>query len=112
MDGLDNAFGLRGFLIDAPEFGTLRGSKRGGIIVEDGKIAAVGEYDDLRRSERAKGIRALALAAAAYFSRRTRVHRAQSEKRSASFFRRPGTSWNDHRHGLRRHFRRQLRHRL
>jgi guanine deaminase len=57
MDGLDNAFGLRGFLIDAPEFGTLRGSKRGGIIVENGKIAAVGEYDDLRRSERAKTIR-------------------------------------------------------
>src|SRR3954451_3422885 len=57
MDGLDNAFGLRGFLIDAPEFGTLRGSKKGGIIVENGKIAAVGEYDALRRSERAKSIR-------------------------------------------------------
>src|SRR3954447_18771629 len=54
MDSLDNAFGLRGFLIDAPEFGTLRGSKKGGIIVENGKIAAVGEYDDLRRSERAR----------------------------------------------------------
>src|SRR3954452_2667535 len=57
MDSLVNAFGLRGFLIDAPEFGTLRGSKKGGIIVENGKIAAVGEYDDLRRSERAKSIR-------------------------------------------------------
>jgi guanine deaminase len=57
MDNVDNAFGIRGFLIDAPEFGTLRGSKKGGIIIENGKIAEVGEYDDLRRIPRAKTLR-------------------------------------------------------
>src|SRR3954465_3343862 len=57
MDGLDNAFGLRGFLIDAPDFGTLRGSKRGAVIIENGKIAEVGDYDVLRRSPRAKALR-------------------------------------------------------
>jgi len=45
-------FGLRGYLIDAPEFGSLRGRRDGAIMVENGRIAAVGDYDQLRRSER------------------------------------------------------------
>ncbi len=48
----DNLFGIRGFLIDAPKFGALRGERDGALIVEHGRIAAVGTYDDLRRSER------------------------------------------------------------
>ena len=56
MDQVDKAFGVRGFLIDAPEFGTLRGRRRGAIVVENGKITDVGDYDDVRRSPRAKGI--------------------------------------------------------
>lgn len=42
-------FGLRGFLIDAPEFGSLRGRPNGGVVVEKGRFAQVGDYDDLRR---------------------------------------------------------------
>lgn len=42
--------GLRGFVLDAPVFGTLRARRDGAIIVEGGRIAAVGEYDELRRS--------------------------------------------------------------
>lgn len=49
-------FGLRGFLIDAPEFGTLRSKRQGAIIVQNGRIAEVGDFDDLRRSERARGL--------------------------------------------------------
>ena len=49
-------FGIRGFLIDAPEFGSLRARRDGGIIVENGKIAEVGDYDDLRRTQRWKGV--------------------------------------------------------
>jgi len=49
MNGNDNTFGIRGFLVDAPEFGGLRGSRNGAIIVENGRILAAGDYDDLRR---------------------------------------------------------------
>jgi len=49
MQSDTNPFGLRGFLIDAPDFGTLRGRVNGAIVIEDGKIAQVGDYDDLRR---------------------------------------------------------------
>jgi guanine deaminase len=44
-----NSFGLHGFLIDAPEFGTLRGRPNGALVVENGKILEIGDYDDLRR---------------------------------------------------------------
>jgi guanine deaminase len=50
-------FGIRGFVIDAPDFGTLRGWKHGAVIVENGRIAAVGDYDDLRRIHRPAPIR-------------------------------------------------------
>src|SRR5437763_2425534 len=49
MQSDTSPFGLRGFLIDAPEFGTLRSRPNGAVLIENGKIAAVGDYDDLRR---------------------------------------------------------------
>lgn len=49
---MDDLYGIRGFVTDAPEFGTLRAWRDGAVIVERGRIAAVGDYDDLRRSER------------------------------------------------------------
>lgn len=49
MQSDTNRFGLRGFLIDAPEFGTLRGRRNGAIVVENGKISEIGDYDDVRR---------------------------------------------------------------
>jgi guanine deaminase len=54
MENVDNVLGIRGFLIDAPEFGTLRGCKRGALVVANGRIAEVGEYDDVRRVQRAQ----------------------------------------------------------
>ena len=56
MDRADKPFGIRGFVIDAPEFGSLRGRHRGGIVVGKGLIAETGDYDDLRRSQQLKGI--------------------------------------------------------
>ena len=53
----NDLFGIRGFVIDAPEFGTLRGWQRGGVIVENGRIAAVGDYDDLRRIQKSTPVR-------------------------------------------------------
>jgi guanine deaminase len=41
-------FGLRGFLIDAPEFGALRAHPNGALIIDKGKIVQIGDYDDLR----------------------------------------------------------------
>jgi guanine deaminase len=49
MNGDSNLFGIRGFLIDAPDFGTLRGWRNGAIIIEGSRILAAGDYDDLRR---------------------------------------------------------------
>src|SRR6266403_1325461 len=42
-------FGLRGFLIDAPEFGALRAWPNGAVLVDNGRIADIGDYDDVRR---------------------------------------------------------------
>lgn len=50
-------FGLRGHLIDAPELGSLRHRRDGAVIIENGRIAALGEYDQLRRSERGAKLR-------------------------------------------------------
>ncbi|MEP7016173.1 MAG: guanine deaminase [Verrucomicrobiota bacterium] len=47
-----NPFGIRGFLIDAPDFGTVRGRRNGAVVIENGRIAAIGDYDDLRRLQR------------------------------------------------------------
>jgi guanine deaminase len=50
-------FGIRGFLIDAPEFGTLRGRPGGAIIIHNGRIVERGDYDDLRRVQRSNAVR-------------------------------------------------------
>jgi len=49
MQSDTSPFGLRGFLIDAPEFGTLRGRPNGAVIIDNGRILESGDYDDLRR---------------------------------------------------------------
>src|SRR5438105_5583515 len=50
-------FGIRGFLIDAPEFGTLHGQRGGALVIENGRISETGDYDDLRRLQRPKPVR-------------------------------------------------------
>jgi guanine deaminase len=57
MEGDTEPFGIRGFLIDAPDFGTLRGRSGGAIVVNNGRIAERGDYDDLRRVQRPSPIR-------------------------------------------------------
>jgi len=52
-----NPFGIRGFLIDAPEFGSLRGRPGGAIIIDNGRIVERGDYDDLRRVQRPSAVR-------------------------------------------------------
>src|SRR5437588_12099135 len=49
MQSDTSPFGLRGFLIDAPEFGTLRNRPNGAVIIDNGRISEIGDYDDLRR---------------------------------------------------------------
>src|SRR5438309_269093 len=49
--------GIRGFLIDAPEFGDLRGRRDGALVIENGRISETGDYDDLRRLQRPKPVR-------------------------------------------------------
>src|SRR3984893_4132333 len=56
MEEDGDLFGIRGFLIDAPEFGDLRGRRDGAIIIENGRILEAGDYDDLRRMPRAQPI--------------------------------------------------------
>src|SRR3989440_2761305 len=48
----NDVLGLRGFLIDAPEFGTHRSRRNGAVIIDKGRIAAIGDYEDLRRLQR------------------------------------------------------------
>lgn len=48
--------GLRGFLIDAPETGKLRGVRDGAVWIEDGVIAAAGPFDEVRRTPGAERI--------------------------------------------------------
>ncbi len=45
-------YGIRGYLIDAPELGALRSWRNGAMVVENGRITEVGFYDDLRRLPR------------------------------------------------------------
>ena len=52
MQEMDKAFGIRGFLIDTPEFGTIRAHPKGAVVIHKGRIAEVGDYDNLRRVQR------------------------------------------------------------
>jgi len=49
MQSDNSRFGLRGFLIDAPQFGSLRQWPNGALVVENGRISDIGNYDDVRR---------------------------------------------------------------
>jgi cytosine/adenosine deaminase-related metal-dependent hydrolase len=57
MDGNTNSFGIRGFLIDTPGFGALRGRPTGALIIDNGRITERGDYDVLRRVQRWTPIR-------------------------------------------------------
>jgi guanine deaminase len=57
MEPDPNPFGLRGFLIDAPAYGSLRSHRDGAIIITDGRISEVGAYDDLRKRPRPAPVR-------------------------------------------------------
>src|SRR4030095_2065069 len=48
--------GICGFLIDAPEYGRLRAWPDGGLVIEDGRIAEVGDYAELSRRPRARTV--------------------------------------------------------
>lgn len=50
-------FGIRGVVIDAPDYGSLRSHRDGAIIVANGQIAEVGAYDDLRKRQRPVPVR-------------------------------------------------------
>ncbi len=52
-----NTFGIRGYLIDAPVFGALRSWSDGALVIEDGRIAEIGDYDTLRKKSRPEKIR-------------------------------------------------------
>ncbi|MDQ6861122.1 MAG: guanine deaminase [Verrucomicrobiota bacterium] len=54
---MEPLLGLRGYVVDAPEFGVLRSRRDGALVVENGRIAAVGNYDELSRSPRAAQVR-------------------------------------------------------
>lgn len=49
--------GIRGYLVDAPEFGKLRSWRDGALIIENGLIAEVGDYDMLRKKPRQEKVR-------------------------------------------------------
>lgn len=49
--------GLRGFLIDAPEYGKLRSWSDGGLVIDDGQIAEIGDYETLFRKPRSQPVR-------------------------------------------------------
>ncbi|MCE9610407.1 MAG: guanine deaminase [Chthoniobacter sp.] len=49
--------GIRGFLIDAPEFGRLRHWSDGALVIDAGRIAEVGDYASLSRRPREQPVR-------------------------------------------------------
>jgi len=49
--------GIRGWLIDAPEFGKLRSWTDGALVLEDGLIAEVGDFNTLSKKPRPQPIR-------------------------------------------------------
>src|SRR4051812_21030272 len=62
-----NPFGIRGYLIDAPAYGSLRSHRDGAVIVANGRIAEAGAYDDLRKRQRPQQVEWLDRTSAAIF---------------------------------------------
>ncbi len=50
-------FGIRGYLIDAPEFGRLRARSDGAVVIENGLIVEAGDFLSLSRKPRPEPIR-------------------------------------------------------
>ncbi len=57
MSARDSFFGIRAQLIDTPEHGQLRSWSDGALIIEDGLIAEIGDYDELNKKPRAEPVR-------------------------------------------------------
>jgi guanine deaminase len=49
--------GIRGFLIDTPEYGQLRARSDGALIIDEGFIVEIGDYDSLVRKPRPLPVR-------------------------------------------------------
>ncbi len=49
--------GIRGWLIDAPKFGQVRSWTDGALLIEDGLITEVGDYDFLSKKPRSQAVR-------------------------------------------------------
>lgn len=49
--------GIRGYLLDSPQFGKLRSWRDGGLVIDDGFIVEVGDYEFLRKKPRQKKVR-------------------------------------------------------
>jgi guanine deaminase len=57
MSTSPSLLGIRGFLIDAPEFGRLRSWSDGALVIDNGLIAEIGDYDTLAKKPRPEPIR-------------------------------------------------------
>ena len=57
MNPDNSLLGIRGFLIDAPEFGRLRSWSDGALIIDGAHIAEVGDYASLARKPREQPVR-------------------------------------------------------
>lgn len=57
MDSESGLLGIRGFLIDAPEFGKLRSWRDGALVIDNGLIAEIGDYEMLRKKPRPQKVR-------------------------------------------------------
>jgi guanine deaminase len=55
--GADTLLGLRGYLIDCPEYGRVRARSDGAVILEGTQIAEVGDYRELSNQPRSQPIR-------------------------------------------------------
>jgi guanine deaminase len=49
--------GVRGFLIDAPEYGRVRSWPDGALVIDDGRIAEIGDYAEISKRPRPEAVR-------------------------------------------------------
>lgn len=57
MNAGSSLTGIRGFLIDAPEWGRLRARPDGALVLEQGRIVEIGDYESVVRKPRASPVR-------------------------------------------------------